>query len=138
MPRAPTDPEDTDTDTGPAPSTGAGTSQSVERDDGWAELYATSMGGVSITYYQNGVVKRVYPGNSLTFTFPDGRAEQFSGDQPVPYPPAVGVEVPMVREPIRQRSFFGVVLATLLKGILFGVLIFVTYIVASVYIYPPL
>lgn len=106
-----------------------------KRTDGWAELYTTSMGGVSITYYENGSVKRVYPGDSLTFTFPDGRAEQFHLGDRVPYPPPPGVVVPMHTKNQDARSFLQVVFGTLVKGFLFGVLIYVTYIVATVYIF---
>ena len=104
------------------------------RTDGWAELYTTSMGGVSITYYENGVVKRVYPGDALTFTFPDGRAEQFGIDDTPPYPPPEGVVVPVYAKP-GQRTFVAVLFGTLVKGLFFGVLIFVTYLVATVYIF---
>ena len=55
------------------------------REDGWDERYVTSMGGVSITYFENGVVKRAYPGANVTFTFPDGHAEQFGIDSTPSY-----------------------------------------------------
>jgi hypothetical protein len=97
------------------------------REDGWDERYATSMGGVSITYFENGVVKRAYPGANVTFTFPDGHAEQFGIGDRVVYPPPPGATAP----PPRQGPL-AYVARVVVKGVLFGVIMFVTYMIATI------
>ena len=100
-----------------------------ERDDGWAEHTATSMGGVSITTYRNGVVKRAYPGGSVTFTFPDGHAEQFHFGDQLPYPPPPGVVVALAppRRPLVRSA-----LSTIVRGLLFGIAIYAIYLASTI------
>ena len=101
-----------------------------EREDGWAEHTATSMGGVSITTYRNGVVKRAYPGGSVTFTFPDGRAAQFHFGDQLPYPPPPGVVVPLVLAP--RRPLLRSAVSTIVRGLLFGIAIYAIYLASTI------
>ena len=99
------------------------------REDGWDERYVTSMGGVSITYFENGVVKRAYLGANVTFTFPDGHAEQFGIGDRVLYPPPPGSAAATL--PTRTGLLVHVT-RVVLKGLLFGVIMFVTYMLATI------
>jgi len=102
----------------------------TERQDGWAEHLATSMGGVSITYYRNGVIKRAYPGSHLTFTFPDGRMEQFQHGDAVPYPPPPGVDLPLVLD--ERQPFLRTIGTTLVRGFVMGVFIYLLWMAATI------
>ena len=101
-----------------------------DRQDGWAEHLVTSMGGVSITYYRNGVIKRAYPGSHLTFTFPDGRMEEFRHGDAVPYPPPPGVEVALTQE--APQPFLRTVGSTLVRGFVMGVFIYLLWMAATI------